>query len=194
MRKDAKKQKNFFDRLAKDWRVGFEVADETFADLFPVDGLGRVLDVGCGTGVLTKYLAPRCRSVDAIDVSDEMIARAKKEFSAPNVLFSVADFYEYEGRYDCIFVFDAYPHFADKEGFARHAAELLTPGGELFIAFDESRQKIDAHHAGHAKEVSVGLRPPQEEARPFLPYFSVQRIRDDDRYLLVLKKRAPEVL
>ena len=145
--------------------------------------------MGCGTGVLTGYLAKRCRFVDAIDVSDKMIERAKKEVCYPNVSFSVADFYTFSGSYDFIFVFDAYPHFADKEAFAKHASRLLNPGGTLVIAFDESREKIDAHHHGMADGLSVGLRSPREEAEVFLSDFSVVGSRDDDKYLLALRKR-----
>ena len=191
MDKNAKIQREFFNELAPDWRKGYPVSEAVFNDLFSSFILSgaTVLDVGCGTGVLSGYLAKRCRFVDAIDLSDKMIERAKKEVCYPNISFSVADFYTFSGTYDFIFVFDAYPHFADKEAFAKQASRLLQPGGTLVIAFDESREKIDAHHHGMADGLSVGLRSPREEAEVFLSDFSVVGSRDDDKYLLALRKR-----
>lgn len=192
MDKKSAAQRDYFDALAPAWRVGFPVPDEVFDELFSTVNLTNktVLDVGCGAGILTKYLAEKCLSVVGIDVSGKMIARAKSEVRYPNVSFSVADFYDFSGSYDCIFLFDAYPHFADKSSFANKANDLLVPNGILVIAFDESRQKINAHHNGSAAAVSVGLRTPQEELAPFLSAFSVRSVRDDDRYLLVLQKTA----
>jgi SAM-dependent methyltransferase len=40
-------------------------------------GPGRVLDAGCGTGVLAARLAERAGRVDAVDLSPAMIARAR---------------------------------------------------------------------------------------------------------------------
>jgi SAM-dependent methyltransferase len=38
---------------------------------------GPVLELGCGTGEISRALAPSCERVDAIDVSARMIARAR---------------------------------------------------------------------------------------------------------------------
>ena len=191
MRKDSRLQKDFFNAIAKNWRVGYPIKTAVFDDLFsgiPLTGK-RVLDVACGTGVLTEYLAKKALFVDAIDVSDEMIARAKTEVSAPNISFSVADFYEFDGRYDNIFVFDAYPHFLDKEGFFKKSAELLNDGGILTVAFDESRAHIDAHHKTMDPALSAPIGSVEEEAVYFDRYFLPLSTRDDDKYALILKKK-----
>jgi SAM-dependent methyltransferase len=39
---------------------------------------GRILDIGCGTGELARRIAPRVRSVTAIDQAERMIAQARK--------------------------------------------------------------------------------------------------------------------
>jgi len=52
--------------------------------------LGSVLDVGCGTGELTRQVAALAGSVTAIDISPKSIQVAKKECaSLPNVAFAV---------------------------------------------------------------------------------------------------------
>jgi len=46
-----------------------------------------VLEIGCGTGLNTRYLAEHCRSVTALDFSAGMLAQARSNVSASNVRF-----------------------------------------------------------------------------------------------------------
>lgn len=51
----------------------------------------RVLDIGCGNGVLTAQMAKKVKSVTAIDQNQGHIALARKNFAAPNIIFRVGD-------------------------------------------------------------------------------------------------------
>ena len=52
----------------------------------------RVLDIGCGVGRVEKFLSPFCLSIDAVDVSDGMLAIAKNRLQGvQNVHFTRAD-------------------------------------------------------------------------------------------------------
>ena len=51
----------------------------------------NILELGCGTGKNTGWLAERADFVTAIDFSKEMIAKARKKNSAENVNFVQAD-------------------------------------------------------------------------------------------------------
>lgn len=53
-----------------------------------VDGLGPVLDVGCGPGAVTAYLAERGLDVSGVDLSDRMIDHARRLY--PGQRFAVA--------------------------------------------------------------------------------------------------------
>ena len=46
---------------------------------------GRVLELGCGAGRLTGYLAQLAESVHAIDVSHSMVARCRQLYPAVSV-------------------------------------------------------------------------------------------------------------
>ncbi len=51
----------------------------------------RVLDVGCGTGLLACELSRHFESVTAIDHSEPMLAIARRKWSAPNIDYQKAD-------------------------------------------------------------------------------------------------------
>ena len=65
-------------------------------------------------------------------------------------------------QFDCIVVYNAFPHLPDPERQIQRLAALLKPGGTLTVAHGMSREKIDAHHHGAASHVSNGLMPAEE--------------------------------
>lgn len=190
----ADRQRAFFDALAADWRRNAVLDAATLEKLFdgvPFRAGQRVLDVGCGTGALEAFLAGKGLTVDAIDVSPAMIARAVSAGVPRGVCYLVADFYTYETcGYDHIVVFDAYPHFTDKPAFAARAAAVLVDGGRLTVLFDESRPTINGYHRDCAG-ISTPLRPVDDEAAAFASRFDVAYSVDDGtRYRLDLIKKV----
>lgn len=67
----------------------------------------RLLDIGCGCGEFTKEISPYCKHITAIDVSERLIERCKKENNITNIEYFCKD-----GRYtglpdksfDCVLV------------------------------------------------------------------------------------------
>lgn len=49
------------------------------------------LDIGCGTGELTKKLASKCKMTIGIDISKRMIEEAQKRVQEPNIRFENTD-------------------------------------------------------------------------------------------------------
>ncbi|WP_296145685.1 MULTISPECIES: class I SAM-dependent methyltransferase [unclassified Pseudonocardia] len=64
----------------------FRAAIDVFADA--VRGLGPVLDVGCGPGTVTAYLAERGLDVSGVDLSPRMVEHARRLH--PQCRFEVA--------------------------------------------------------------------------------------------------------
>lgn len=56
-----------------------ERTHHAFARCF--DGASRILEIGCGTGADTEFLARRCREVIACDPSEEMVTRALRRLA-----------------------------------------------------------------------------------------------------------------
>lgn len=184
-------QRGFFDEKAAGWReIPRKKIDRLLSPL-PVAAGDRVLDIGCGTGVLEPALLARGAAVDAIDLSPQMIARARQKEENRGANFAVADFYTFAARggYDHALVFDAYPHFLDKPRFADRAAALLKEGGTLWIFFDAGRAEINGRHTAQNDLLSRPLRSAPREAEVFFPRFRVISMTDTaENYCIGLKK------
>lgn len=95
----------------------------------------RVLDAGCGTGRYSAHLQARGHSVVGVDLSPDMLARARQKL--PDVDFL-------EGQLDALPVEDAafdaavcaltLVHLPDLDVAAREFARILRPGGKLLIS------------------------------------------------------------
>ena len=51
----------------------------------------RVLDVGCGTGVITAALAERGCTVVGLDASEPYLEGARRDRSHPNIVYELGD-------------------------------------------------------------------------------------------------------
>ncbi|MEU9737201.1 class I SAM-dependent methyltransferase [Streptomyces sp. NPDC048002] len=64
------------------WRRLGERERQLLAEYAPApEGGGRALDVGCGTGELAAHLAGVGYTVDAVDLTDRAISRAREEYA-----------------------------------------------------------------------------------------------------------------
>jgi ubiquinone/menaquinone biosynthesis C-methylase UbiE len=100
----------------------------------------RILDVGCGSGIFSHWLAERGLKVSALDISPKLIALGRARY--PNVEFQVGDaeHLPYEsGAFDAVSLFGVIHHFPDPAQLAREVARVTKPGGSFF-AFDPNRR------------------------------------------------------
>ena len=179
----------FFDMCAPEWDADMIRNDEIInriLDNAKVCEGKDILDVACGTGVLIPdYLARNVKSVTAIDISSEMIKIAQEKFPQENVRFICGDVEDtgFEHKFDCIVVYNAFPHFPNPEKLIKILASYLKEGGVLTIAHGMSRAQIDRHHSGIASKVSVGLMSENDLALIFKKYLDVSvKISDNQMY------------
>ena len=187
----------FFDRLAPGWdaeMVRNEGIISTILDNAGVSEGTKVLDVACGTGVLIPdYLKRNVASVTGIDISPKMVELARAKFPQEQVTILCGDVEAtaFEDPFDCVVVYNAFPHFPDPDRLIRKLSSLLKTGGTLTVAHGMSREKIDAHHHGAASHVSNGLMSAEDLAAIFGKYLTVTTVLSDDRmYQVAGKKRV----
>ncbi len=112
----------------------------------------NVLDLGCGIGRMTRSLARRFSHVYAVDVSPEMISRAKafnKDLS--NVTWHLVDGFDLafiqDRQIDFAFSFLVFQHVPHREIVMRNIEEMLRvlrPGGFFLFQYNgESTQTMD---------------------------------------------------
>ncbi len=148
----------------------------------------RVLDVACGTGILFPWLLAHDPSLlMGIDLSERMTDIARQKYCDKRLRIVTADYYQLEaGAFDRIIIYNAYPHFFNKERFAEKTRDLLAPGGRFVIAHDKGRESLNAmHEARGVCLYSVPLMSASEERRWFEPYFEIDTCMDsNDIYVL----------
>ena len=154
----------FFDRLAPSWDADMVRDEEVIRCILDNAGVSEgktVLDVACGTGVLIPDYLARGASVTAIDIAPNMAAIAREKFAplGVEVLCGDVETEDFGKRFDCIVVYNAFPHFPDPERLIHRLASLLKPGGTLTVAHGMSREKLEEHHSGSAHAVSHHLMP-----------------------------------
>ena len=127
-----------FDRIARLETPPWEMDDgyvERLLERLPAPCL-RVLEVGCGTGRVTRLLAARCREVVAIDASPEMIRVATERSSEhANIRYELMDFERFEaasGFFDAVVSVATLHHLPLRSSLAR-MRDWVCPGGALLI-------------------------------------------------------------
>lgn len=188
----------YFDRCASTWDAETIRSDEKIAAILDCGGIQkgvRVLDVACGTGVLfPDYLQRNIGALVGVDISPEMAKLAAAKFNDPRVQVLCTDAQDLAVAepFDCIMIYDAFPHFPEPEKLIAHLVSCLTDGGRLTIAHSMSRSQIDAYHnVVGATGVSMDLIHEDKLAQLLSPWFSVDTVvADDEKYIVSGTKRA----
>lgn len=132
---------DFFEAYAQMYRsqAGLDGAGEwhQLEPLFPELQGKDVLDLGCGYGWHCKYAADMgARSVTGIDLSEKMIAEARKRNSHERVNYYVASLLDWDYQpdaYDMIVSNLVLHYIEDLEDVYRRIYETLRPGGVFLM-------------------------------------------------------------
>jgi ubiquinone/menaquinone biosynthesis C-methylase UbiE len=124
-----------------------------------LDGSGRLLDVGCGPGVVTLRLASRFQAVVGLDPDADMLAQASRAAAGRGVVNATWVHQRAEalpaglGSFRLV-TFAASFHWMDRPRVARAVAAMLDPGGAV-VQVDAPGYRIDEL----AAEVRCGSLP-----------------------------------
>lgn len=159
------------------YRIQGEVQSEVLqvvknaAQLFCEKGYNKIMDLGCGTGRHTIYLAEHGFTVYATDISETglEITRAKaRSLSIENITFKqhdMADIPFGDNEFDAILCIWTTGHglFADVKRNVDEMNRVIKPGGMVFVDY----VSIDDETYGLGREVEantfIGSRPGEED-------------------------------
>lgn len=135
------------DQYHKFQRERFAPFDDCLALVEKRAGL-RVVDLGCGTGELTRRLADALPDSDVlgVDTSPEMLARAAP-VARRGLRFSPGKLEETTGHWDLVFSHAAIHWVEDHPRLIPRLFELVAPGGQLVVQLPSN------HH--HFSQIAI---------------------------------------
>ena len=161
----------FWDGRAQDYdaQVGAHYAEayeKTAAHfkkyLKPTD---TVLDFACGTGIVTFAVAPAVQSVRAIDVSGEMVRRAREKIErqgAENVTVTQMNLFDaglQEESFDAVMACNVLLYIEDRSAALARICALLKPQGTLLLVSDCLGEGLTRERVRKWFEYKTGKRP-----------------------------------
>lgn len=163
-------KREFFDSIAPDWDSLPQPEDAAakrarFVALATERRPSRILDVGCGTGILVPELLTQCPSsaIVELDFSAEMIARNRAKNTRSNIQFLCSSIREAPlepESFDAILCFGIVPHLDSLDSDVRKLASALKPGGRLSVGHLMGSAELNAFHAGLEGPVKTDRLPP----------------------------------
>ncbi len=169
--------KQTYNKIAEDWvkdhnnDTWWQEGTDKFLSLLPKNA--TVLDVGCGGGIKSKYIADKGYRVTGIDFSEKMIEIAKREL--PELDFDVVDMYEldkYEKNFDGIFAQASLLHIPKEKvlNVLQGMKSRLNAGGLLYIGVKAIKE--DGIEESVVKEEDYGY-----EYERFFSFFSLDELK-----------------
>jgi len=123
---------------------------EEVINRIPFNGSERILDIGCGDGRISLFLAAKLNpdgSVVGVDFSESMYTEAQNLLvhkNVPNLSFMMGDAQQlsFQNEFDMITGFSFFQWVEDKETSLRNFNNALKPGGKVYLYFnpDHGRQ------------------------------------------------------
>lgn len=94
----------------------------------------RVLEAGCGTGLVAERLSERCESMNGFDLSFGMLKKAKARVSRVSQA-AITDLPFANDLFDTVVSFKVLAHIPDIERALSEMARVTKPGGYLVLEF-----------------------------------------------------------
>ena len=134
---------------------------------------GDILDLGCGTGLMTAELAARGADVTAVDISPALVDIARNRLPAEHahkVTFASGDMTADYGRFDFVLAMDSLIYYG-AEDIGRTLRSLGSRAGQVVFTVAPGLSwimKAHEHQTHHRGQCTIyirlqGVRPPAEK-------------------------------
>lgn len=96
---------------------------------------GPVLDVGCGNGIYTQWLAKKCGTAVGIDHNLKNLAWGKANFPHVEFVFSNGESMPFpDGTFNAVMITEVLEHTQDDRATLAEIARVTKPGGTLLLS------------------------------------------------------------
>lgn len=115
--------------------VVYRPAQDAVLDRLRASGAQRIVDVGCGTGILSARIAAELHpeEISGCDMSDGMLANARARSSAVHWIKTPAEQLPFDDNsVDAVISTNAF-HFFDQPAAVAEFHRVLVPGGQMMI-------------------------------------------------------------
>ncbi|TFH64539.1 MAG: class I SAM-dependent methyltransferase [Candidatus Zixiibacteriota bacterium] len=102
----------------------------------------HVLDIGCGCGSFTIELAPHCRQITAIDISEPLLERCRKDHDRPNIAYRCMDGGQLDfpaDHFDLVIARASLHHVRDWQGVVNEMLRVAASGILIEEPLDDPR-------------------------------------------------------
>ncbi|HVP36404.1 MAG TPA: class I SAM-dependent methyltransferase [Terriglobales bacterium] len=190
-------KKEYFDRHAHKWDqlCHLETEDKLrkLIQSFRLRKGSRVLDLGCGTGILFPHILKaigRKGRVFGVDLSEQMLLEARRKYRAENILLICApaeDLPFLPESLDYVIAFASFPHFENKPKAVREISRIMKKDGKFFIAHLLGRKELQEHHLSSGDiEVMKDILPTKKALKKMLKREGFKKILVVDKPSLYL--------
>jgi ubiquinone/menaquinone biosynthesis C-methylase UbiE len=108
-----------------------------------------VLDIASGSGYGTQLLAKTAKKVYGVDVNEDAVEYARKNFAAKNVEYEVGDGVRIplpDNEVDVVVTFETIEHIPDYKQFLREVERVLKPDGLAIISTPNDLEFAEGNH------------------------------------------------
>ncbi len=102
-----------------------------------VDEKSKVLELGAGTGLLTKVVAPRCRELVATDLSPEMLTHLRDSAPTRHIAAARAEQLPFGAKSFHQVIAGQAAHWFELKSSLAEIARVLTPNGHLILIWNK---------------------------------------------------------
>lgn len=184
---DTKWWTDYCDGMNDNPTLQIDLPDENLVAYVNRDDItkGKALNIGCGNGRNSRYLAQRGYEVDAIDFYTQYITKAKTYEEDSSINYISKSVKDIQGQFDTYdFIYDSGCfHFVKPHRRAQYIKKmfnLLKPGGYLgLICYNESGgTQLTDIEVYHQKSMAAGLGYSESKLKKILiPYFDIIEFR-----------------
>jgi ubiquinone/menaquinone biosynthesis C-methylase UbiE len=147
----------------------------------------RILDVGCGTGILVPYLlraCPQATCVVELDFAEEMLQENARKVAHQHVARLCADAQALpfpDGCFDLVLCFAVLPHLVELEAALKEVSRVLGPSGAFAVGHLMGSAELNAFHHSMGEPLAHDVLPSAESLAQVLRQLGATVVSSEER-------------